>query len=499
MNMIKKLWAVGSALAVGSVCFFLYQSHATSWQSLYKKDLKAAHDILKDNHPGFYDNHNAEFKTWLLEGYQQALAKSPQVASFADYVYGLRFFTTGFKDSHVRVKCTSNTASLLCEWPGFGIGYKIGYRTGFGEDSEQQAEDFLVGASESSEIPMGARLIACDGESPRAWLEKNICPYIDSRNIDASWVVLAPYLSLWPDTVFIKKPTTYVFEINGKQKEVRPTWKKIEAADYSSKVLKKSSTPVLASIQEKGDRQVWITLPSFYPQHSTEEDALKKVIDSVEKYKNYDVIVFDLRGNGGGNSRYGTLILEKLYGQEYCNACFKKLHAPQYVEWRASQENIEYLKIFLVTLEQKFGKEGAAGFALVVFEMEKNLAVGNPFYRAMSDSVEATDYLVPQNPLHARVILITDTTCASSSLVFIDEIRAVDIPYQIGLPTNVDTEYLECRDVTLPSGLATLHFPIKVFRNRGRKPNEPYLPDQFVADVYNDEEIQKAINKVMNP
>ena len=50
-----------------------------------------------------------------------------------------------------------------------------------------------------------------------------------------------------------------------------------------------------------------------------------------------------------------------------------------------------------------------------------------------------------QNSLHARVVLINDTYCAGSCLTFMDEVYALD---------------------------ATLHFPIKVFRNRRRKPNE---------------------------
>ena len=244
-----------------------------------------------------------------------------------------------------------------------------------------------------------------------------------------------------------------------------------------------------------GPQQVWVTLPSFYPETSEQEAALNNVIDSIGDYKKYDIVIFDVRGNQGGNSYYGTRILKNLYGEEYCNAAFKKLREKQYVEWRVSQGNIDYLKSLLVTLEQKFGlSEIVTAFSVIVLEMEKNLAAGNPFYRALSESVEAVEFDRSQNPLHARVVVITDGCCASACLDFLDELFALGPVLQVGLPTNVDTNYMECRDEKLPSGYATLHFPIKVFRNGPRESNQAYIPQVVVDDVYDDEKVKKMID-----
>ena len=58
--MLKKLFiALGLIAAVG---LFLYQNNNRSWRALYKKDLKAAYEILKENHPDFYDDQNPNFK-----------------------------------------------------------------------------------------------------------------------------------------------------------------------------------------------------------------------------------------------------------------------------------------------------------------------------------------------------------------------------------------------------------------------------------------------------
>ena len=265
--------------------------------------------------------------------------------------------------------------------------------------------------------------------------------------------------------------------------------------DDSSKSSKKDNAFLLASVKEIGPQQVWITIPSFHPETSEQEQALTVLADSMMQYKQYDTIIFDVRGNGGGNSYYGEMILKNLYGEPYCNAAFKRMSEKQYVEWRASQGNVDYLKNLLVTLEQKFGQESeiTTEFSVIASEMEKNLLAGNHFYRALSGSTEAAEVPVLQNLLHARIIVITDTQCASSCLDFLDQLFALGPVLQVGLATSVDTDYMECRDEKLPSSLVTLHFPIKVFRNRSRKSNQAYVPQIFVQDVYNDDELRRVI------
>ena len=90
MGIAKNIFiALGLVVAVG---LFLYQTTTSSWRALYKKDLKATYEILKENHPGFYDQENPDFKAWLMDGYAQALRKANQVVSSVDYFDGLQFY-----------------------------------------------------------------------------------------------------------------------------------------------------------------------------------------------------------------------------------------------------------------------------------------------------------------------------------------------------------------------------------------------------------------------
>ncbi len=498
MNIVRKV-AVGIFL-FASGAFFLHHLH--HWKARYQKDLCAIRDILKENHPGFYDTQNPEFAEWLRDGYQQALSFADQVKNFPDYLYGLQFFVQGFKDNHLRL--TYDTSSLPSEWPGFCIGYQPGYRTGFSEDIQEADEAFVVTFSKNESIPVGAQLILCDGMTPRAWLEKYVCAFVDARNIDASWVTVAPYLSWWRGSSFIPKSTIYTFSCDGCEWQESPEWKKIVPSEYRARTERKNA-PTVASIKQAGLEQIWVALPSFHPQTKEEKDALESVIEHLASYAKYDLVIFDVRGNKGGNSYFGTRILKKLYGDACCEGAFKRIRGKRFVEWRASRDNIQYLNGLVEKLRQQSQhQEIAVEFGMIVEAMEKCEKLQQPFYTAAS-ATDDPSIKIPGEPCKGPcAVLITDFACASACLDFIDELYAVTPACQIGLPTNADTMYLECRDVVLPSGFAILHFPIKVFRNRERGSNEPWLPNQYVLDVYNNRALAKVINEscgvtVMDP
>jgi len=458
------------------------QKNKCSWKNIFKKDLNAIHTILQENHPGFYDDQNPFFKQWLNNGYQLALNQSQNIVSFADYIYGLRLFVNGFQDGHLRI--SFDKSSLCTEWPGFCISY--------------QKRKFIVVYSEKSDIPLDAKLITCDGELPTRWLEKNAYPYIDSRSLEASFIINTPYLSLWEGTSFVAKPKIYTFKINDEIREKHIEWKKINLNDYFSKFPKKVNKNF--EIIELEANQAWIRIPTFYPQTQKEEDDLKSLISSMSKLQDYNLIIFDVRRNTGGNSYFGTCLLKNLYGEQYYNSLLKNKHEKKYVDWRASKGNIEYLQQLIMKLEKQFEKknEVVSFFSNVLSGIQKNYAQGKPLYTQTNTEQESGDFKNMPNPLHARIVVITDNYCASACLNFLDELFALDSVIHIGLATNADTDYMECRDIALQSSFSTLHFPIKVFRNRIRKSNQAYRPQYYINDIYNDDLIKEMIQKIIH-
>ena len=84
------------------------------------------------------------------------------------------------------------------------------------------------------------------------------------------------------------------------------------------------------------------------------------------------------------------------------------------------------------------------------------------------------------------MIVITDSFNVSAALDFIDELKIMTKKVVlIGQKTKADRVYMEVRSLPLPSGSGNLSFPIKVYRNRPRLDNEPYVPNIAFKDVGN--------------
>lgn len=472
---IKKILLAALVLATLFICW-RYRHCVYSWQRCYEEDVHAMYEILRENHPGFFDEKNPDFKGWLKDGYEQALGKRKKISSYTDYEYGLNFFAMGFKDNHVRL--IYKTPLSDAQWPQFCIGYQVGM--------------FRVVYSEIMTVPVGAQVVACDGQAPYTWLEKNVCPYKDARGIESSWFTVAPYLSLWEESCFVKKPDYYTFSLDGKIYEEKAEWISLKEDDYWSKFpFRKGS--LLASLKEVRPGSIWVTLPSFYPQTEEQKEALNTVMHSIKDYRACKTMIFDLRGNGGGNSVYGTSIVQNLFGKAFCNDAFQKRNKDCFVEWRASDGNISYLKAFIPFLQKQFGNDEVTKHVLQVIEgMEKSKQSGDPLYKVVNYT-EALGEGGGEPLTSARIVVITDQYCASACLDFLDDLHAVAPVTIMGNSTNADTEYMECRDRALPSGLAILHFPIKVFRNRTRKANQPYVSEIQIDPLSDEESFLRAL------
>ncbi|ABE04457.1 hypothetical protein [Rickettsia bellii] len=97
------------------------------------------------------------------------------------------------------------------------------------------------------------------------------------------------------------------------------------------------------------------------------------------------------------------------------------------------------------------------------------------------------------NPVKAKIIVIIDEKNVSSTLDFIDELKIMTQNIiLIGKTTKADRLYMELRTVELPSKLGIFSFPIKVYRNRNRGDNIPYIPD-FEIDPKNTAKLKDFI------
>ncbi|MFY9590273.1 S41 family peptidase [Rickettsia endosymbiont of Halotydeus destructor] len=230
---------------------------------------------------------------------------------------------------------------------------------------------------------------------------------------------------------------------------------------------------------------VWITLPTFNLNEKQQKEFIL-ILDSLKSLRKKDIIIFDLKGNQGGNSDYGSQIINKLFGENYSEYKRNLANKDVYIDWRVSPGNLEYLKNIYHQYKFPFLKKIREG-------LEQNLAKNEPYYReVLFDRSLANGILLP-NPIKVKIIVIIDEKNVSAALDFIDELKIMSSNViLIGKTTKADRLYMEVRTVKLPSNSGIFSFPIKVYRNRVRGDNEPYVPD-FEMDAENTSKLEKFI------
>lgn len=471
-----------SALLTLSVATSLSASPAlrpSPWSALAEEDLRVIHQTMLRHHPGPVDPLNPEFRNWLEGGYQKALRRARAARTFGGYWYALRYYIAGFRDGHVNLFPALSVDSV--SWPGFVISLRGGRYVVASVDP----------AGDDGLPPVGSELLSCDGETPEALLRRTVWPYLGNEALEASRTKTTPWLLQDDGNPDAPRPKRCEFRVGQGIRTVELSSRSTPGVEVAKlREMAAFGAPPAFGVRRFGKNGLWVSIPSFHAPKGPEVLAgLKDLIARAPQWRDADVIVFDVRGNGGGSSRWGDDILRGLYGEDFYRAR-EAANAPkdEYVEWRVSKENVAYLR----SLVGRFQKERPdapdlpAHFRALADGMASAAKAGTALYREQHDGAHAPPApgTAPANPVRARVFLLTDGRCASACLDFADAALSFPGVSHVGLPTSADSVYMDVRVVPLPSGAASVVVPLKVYRNRPRGHNVPYVPAQrFEGDI----------------
>lgn len=223
----------------------------------------------------------------------------------------------------------------------------------------------------------------------------------------------------------------------------------------------------------------WIEIPTF-ALRTEELNHFEECLDHIAILREKNQIVFDLRGNQGGNSDYGSQIIDALFSEKYAQQQRNAHNSKMYVDWRASQGNVAHIASFLKrNPTNDWLQKIAAG-------LQQSLAQGHIFYTETCAHAASTGKYQSTAATSAEIIIVTDSVNVSAALDFIDELKMMSQQVTlVGQKTKADRLYMEVRSLPLPSGLGSFSFPIKVYRNRPRLDNQPYYPDIEFTDIAN--------------
>ena len=222
----------------------------------------------------------------------------------------------------------------------------------------------------------------------------------------------------------------------------------------------------------------WITISSFNERTAPIASITQSIEARAGTLRSLDRIVFDLRGNGGGDSAFGTRIARALWTAEVYRDWVPVSAGG--VDWRATADNAAHVHGIAEKHASRGRSEAAQSWTRLAERLDAAVAAGEDYARQNFRTREITRTL--ESPVSADVIVITDDACASSCLNFMDELLALPGVLHVGEETSSDTQYIDVRYVNLPSRVGRLFIPLKVYRDRRRPPGGTYVP-QIAADA----------------
>lgn len=441
----------------------------TSWREIAREDLKAAFDLVHLHTAAPHDTLDAypHFNHWLSSGLQQVSQKLEEVNDYGGYEYLLREYLNGFQEPHL-----SYHFSLLQKKIEWGRVLVVGDR------------QFSVIRSERGDVPVGAVVELCNGMPVEVWMAQNVHPWYSLSSLPKDRIQYSSYLFARVGNPWAQPLHQVVFRHKGELITHQVRYEAIDRWSFD-RLMGEAwsswfSTRGSYGVEIVGD-VAWIRLPSFLPK-GNEVQSLMQIIDHLPKLRSFDgIILFDLRGNGGGELSWVIKIAFSLFTESYLTS-IKIRNNAMYAEYRATDEVKEVVQDETIKEEIRCALERGGPLA-------RTDQVG---FRALRRrGCAALD-----NPVKASVAILTDERVGSSSLFLLDILTSIPGTLHVGRETMGDSHLTQAGvSATMPSGLLSVRVPCQVRRNFERRNIETYKPHLiYEGDMRNDEALLKWIS-----
>ncbi|MFT3996379.1 MAG: S41 family peptidase [Asticcacaulis sp.] len=461
---------------------------APDWGARLEADTRAFHAAIMDSHPGPVDPLNPAFRANAEKGEALALRRAKTASTLGGWWWALRAYQAAFDDGHVQLYTVGDAVKLGNVWPGFLTVWK--------------GADQVVAAREdgrSDTPPLGAKLVSCDGVKGEALAAQRVGAFRGRWFLEAQRVNYGDLLFVISDNPYLKPLKTCRFSTSEGVKAYHLTWSALSSEDLGKYRNTARPRGQFRFGLRDADGALWLSTPGFngntqsgdYKELTAILAALKADPARVQKASR---IVLDLRGNGGGSSQWSYEIAREIWGEAWVRA-----HAPKgadAVDWRPSEANIASIAGFVKDQRDNGGSAEAIQWGERALNgMKAARDSGKPFWRPEDSEGADEAPPKPEAPAYAgKVFVLTDTACGSACLDAVDLWKALGA-VQVGRETSADTLYMEVREQTLPSGMAGIAIPMKVYRGRERGNNEPHRPTHvFEGDMSDDAALLKWIS-----
>lgn len=461
--------------------------------------LEFVHKSVGQMHPAAVDPDAKKFQDWYKAGYEQTKALLPLVHSVADERALLNFYFAGYEESHLGGNFAYSSYNFLDNreeyWAGWVLkatteGYKVAYSLG------------------GHAYPtVGMQIVSCDNQPIDVFLQKYYAPYLDKRwNIYAARDKAASALSLRADYYpILQRPfiSACTFKNEAGEEKIFPfAWIDMTAEVKQTINQLHFHAYIFPAVIQKSESIFWINTSDFQLNSPEAFQHHQQMLSQLKTLKGKETLIFDLRFNGGGNSDFGNEILSAAFGEAgfaYLEARMAEKLGETDALYRPSWPFYWSRDYMISKLKKSQGESSSEVKWLSAINARMKKALDNhekTFSQSEALSESKQEKVLPQDrswQFQGNVIVLTDRSCVSSCLDFMDILKQIPRIQHWGEPTNADTVYTEVADMWHDYYKEAYRFivPVKRWSKRLRKDNEPYIPDLlFEGNIYDDQAVE---------
>lgn len=472
--------------AVLSLLFFPLSvpAYAIDWADLARRDLQFAGDSIAARHAGAVDG-QLSVTGPLATGLRAGLAEAGAARSEQDYLRVMMRFIAGFGDPHTAVDLHVATRG----WTGIVLDHVDGrYRVVWSEPNWPNPLP-----------PVGATAQTCDDVYTGSYLQLKVAPFSNRSTEYATTFGSLAQQSMF-DVGLGWTPAQCVFTLaDGSLRRYALPLRSVptQVSEARLEALRPSyrATAKPVDVMPLGPGRYLVGMPNFNGKRSGA--AFEALYPKLEALAQPAWVVLDLRGNGGGDSSWGTRALGALYGSAYSDQLAAAGGAQKYLI--ADDATVALLKRYIAAPEFADSKEDltedlAKVLAAIRVGAKMSLVSGS----AETLSAEPPAALNIPRPRGPRLLAIIDRNCFSSCMNVLQQIRATGDAVVVGEPTIGYSPFGEITRIDLPSGRGVLLIPSALYRT-AQGTREPFVPDYpFPGKMTDDDALLTWVNRTLD-
>jgi len=455
---------------------------AAQWREITRGDIEAAYQLLIEDHPALSQTINdTAFRARLDAGRALALQRAEQVQTIEGYFATMAGFANVAGDKHIWWRSPYMASTV--NWPGLIMTRRGGSYVVFSHDGATEGESLV-----------GAVLRSCDGVSADDFAAAKLGGFSAVWSVEAQRIQRAPTLFIDSGNPFVLRPSECRFQRDRRTIVHTLQWREVARMELAALVRPALNRGAAGYGVRSFNGGMWISLQGL-------DDAAAPVVAAVREQQTAlraaPIVVLDMRGNGGGNSDYGTQIARALFGEARFNHQYNGGGEDCSTVWRVSPRNLATMRSYVSRFAES-NPDFSRGMQEMVERGERAAAEGREFTGPVTcGSDRAADGTPPSQASAGRIVLLTDNTCFSSCLIVADMFRRLGALH-VGQATDAATHYFEVREERLPSGLSFFS-TLQAFSPMTPAQMGPYEPElRYDPDIANTEALEAWIVRAVH-